>query len=145
MQVQKPPGAELDKLLCVSNRTAIAFKQPPLYTEQLPSSMDDHPQKLGQPSVTGVARGKIPSSDSPSQKGFSDDKELDVSSKFHFSIGWVLKAPFQGMMWKLNNVCEDQTTHFQVSVNTVKVKVGNGITAVPLTSIVEASRGIIGM
>ncbi len=144
MQVQKPPGNELNKLLRVSNETAKAFKQPPLYTEQLPPGMDDGSRKLSQRSVTGkTAREKGSSTGSHSQKGLSSDKDLDMSPNFHISIGWMLKAPSQDMVLTLNSVSVEQSAGFQVSVDTVKVKIGNGVIVVPLSSKKKLSGGII--
>lgn len=145
LQVQKPPGNELNNLLRVSDETAKAFKQPPLYAEQLPPGTDDGSRNLSQRSVTGKkARGKA-SSDSHSQEGLSSDKYLDVSASFHISIGWMLKAPSQDMIMTLNSVSVEQSAEFQVSVDNLKVKVGNGVIAVPFSSKAKPSGGIIGM
>lgn len=144
IQVQKPPRNELNKLLRVSNETAMAFKQPPLYTEQLPPGMDDGSPKLSQRSVTGkTAPAKGSSTGSHSQKGPPSDHDLDVSPNFHISIGWMLKAPSQNMVLMLNRVSVEQSEGFQFPVDTVKVKIGNGVIDVPLSSKEKLSGGII--
>ena len=146
MQVQKPSGDELNKLLRISNETAKAFKQPPLYTEKISSATNDGSRKLGQSILAGTkALGEALSPNPPSLDGPSSNKEPDMSSSFHISIGWTLNAPSRDIMLRLNAVVEKMTTDFEVSVNMVKVKIGNGITAVSLSSKIEASGGIISL
>ena len=65
-----------------------------------------------------------------------------MSSSFHISIGWTLAAPTQDMRQILNTT----GISFQavkVEVNTVKVKIGNGITAISLASKIDDSNKII--
>ena len=146
IQAQKPFGDELFELLRASNETAKAFKQPPLYTGQTPSMMTDDSRKLGGSEPTSKkAWEKSSSTDKPSLNANEINKELDMSSKFHISLGWMLEAPSQDLISKLNSVMEEQAMGFQIPVDTVKVKIGNGITAVPLTSNVQASGGFIDM
>ena len=66
----------------------------------------------------------------------------DVSSSFHISIGWTLDAPTQDLRERLINTDMD----FQgitIDINTVKVKIGNGITAISLAKKIETTNRII--
>ena len=132
LQVQKPSGDELNRLLQISNETVKAFKQPPLYTERISSGINEVSGKLDQSAHTSF------------QKGLPSEKDPDMSSRFHFSIGWTLKTPYQGENLQPDSVVEKEARSLGVFVETVKIKIGNGITAVPLTSMAGASGGIIG-
>ena len=66
----------------------------------------------------------------------------DVSSSFHISIVWTLDAPTQDLRERLNSTDMD----FQgitIDINTIKVKIGNGITAIPLAKKIETTNRII--
>ena len=132
LQVQKPSGDELNRLLQISNETAKAFKQPPLYVERFSSAITEDSGHLNQRAHAAF------------QKGLPSERNVDVSSSFHISIGWTLEAPSQGDILKLNSVIEEEATNFRILVEAVKVKIGNGITAMPLTSKAGESGGIIG-
>ena len=139
MQVQKPPGDELNRLLTISNETAKAFKQPLLYIDATPSAMDLDLHKSCQLTLPGKeAWNKTSFTALHFQERLPSDKEPDMSSSFHISIGWTLEAPSQ-------DVIEEKTMCIQVFVDTVRVKIGNSITAMPLSSQVKASSGIISM
>ncbi len=139
MRVQKHSGDELNRLLTISNETAKAFKQPLLYIESAPSAMDLDLHQPGQPTLTGKeAWSKTSFTNSHFQERLPSDKEPDMSSSFHISIGWTLEAPSQDMI-------EEKTMCVQIFVDTVKVKIGNIITTIPLSSQVKVSGGIIGI
>ena len=65
-----------------------------------------------------------------------------MSSSFHISIGWTLDDPTQDMRQILNTT-GIKFEAIKVEVNTVKVKVGNGITAISLASKIDSSHKII--
>ena len=132
MQVQKDSGDELNRLLGISNEIAKAFKQPPLYAEDISSAIDEDSAELGQ-FAHATAQKQLPS-----------DKDQDMSSSFHISIGWTLSAPSRDTSPKLNSVLEKETTNFRVFVEILKCKIGNSITAVPLTSKISALSGAMG-
>ena len=65
-----------------------------------------------------------------------------MSSSFHISIGWTLDAPTQDMRQILNTTGISLEA-MKVEINTVKVKIGNGITAISLASKIDDSNKII--
>ena len=146
MEAQACAGNELDRLLRCSNTVAKAFKQPQLYAEELPLLNSAEYQMLDQSDITKLdMQGDVLSTGLTSQRASRDEKRVDRPSQFHISIGWTLKAPSEEMVSMLRIRLKDQAIGFHVSVDTVKVKIGNGIIAVPLLSKVEASGGILGM
>lgn len=115
IRIEKPPENELARLLYVTNEVAEGFGQLPLYGE---------PQQL----LSGTApRGQD-----------------DLSSNFHISIAWSLNPPSNDSSVKLENEIDARDIAFQLHVSSVKVKIGNGVTAIALASKVETSNGIIG-
>ena len=81
-----------------------------------------------------------PSSSSFNRSGTSND--ADMSSSFHVSIGWTLDDPTPDMR-QILNTSGISFEAIKVGVNTVKVKVGNGITAISLANKIDDSNKII--
>lgn len=75
-----------------------------------------------------------------SRSGPSND--VDMSPSFHISIGWTLDAPTQGLRERLAATCIDFQA-IKIDVNTVKVKIGNSITAISLAAKIDTSNKII--
>ena len=141
LKLEKASQNGLNKLLHLSNQTAMSFGQPLLYTDSLQSSTDGQSQKR-QAGNVGHSREtrRAASSSSISRSGPCND--MDMSSSFHLSIGWTLSAPSQGLRERLSTTgIEFQA--IRVGVNTIKVKIGNGITAIPLEMKIENSNKII--
>ena len=138
LKLEKAPQNGLNKLLHLSNRTVAGFGQPSLYTD---SSVDGQNRKsqAGIVSRSKKAKGG-PSSSSISR--FEASNDVDMSSSFHISIGWTLAAPTQDMRQILNTTGISFEA-IKVEVNTVKVKIGNGITAISLASKIDESNKII--
>lgn len=138
LKLERPPQNGLNKLLHLSNQTVTDFGQPPLYTDSLQSSTDGQSRKrqAGNGSrskgITGAA-----ASSSMTRSGPSTD--IDMSSNFHISIGWTLGAPTHGLRERVNATgIEFQA--IKVDINTVKAKIGNGITAISLATKIDTSR-----
>jgi hypothetical protein len=68
--------------------------------------------------------------------------DMDASDSFHISVGWVLTAPSEALIEKLNQTRHDVRLA-KIDVHTVKLKIGNGITAVSLASKIDSSNRII--
>ena len=143
LKLEKAPQDGLNKLLHVSNQTAKEFGQPPLYTDWLQPSVDtDRPSRkrhLGNPgrskeTTRAAASGHITR---PAPSSYAD-----MSSSFHVSIGWTLDAPSQTLRERLNTTGIDFQA-IKIDVNTVKAKIGNGITAIPLAVKIDNSNRII--
>lgn len=115
IRIEKPPVNELERLLNVTNGVAQRFGQLPLYGE---------PKQL------------------PS--GFALQSRDDVASSFHISIGWSLNSPSNESSAELKNRIDVRDIFFQLHVSSIKVKIGNGVTAIPLASKVEIFNGILG-
>lgn len=141
LKLEKAPQNGLNKLLHLSNRTVTEFGQPSLYTDSLQSSLDGHSRKrqagnVGRSNkITGAAGSASTSHSGPSN-------HIDMISSFHISIGWTLDAPSQGLRDIVNTTGID-FRDIKVDVNTVKVKIGNGITAISLGTKIDNSNRII--
>lgn len=138
LRLEKAPQNDLNKLLHLSNRTVVGFGQPSLYVDSSVCGQNLKSQTLF------VSRRKTakrdPSSSSISRTGASND--VDMSSNFHISIGWTLAAPTQDMRQLLDGTGITFEA-IKVEVDTVKVKIGNGITAISLGSKIDESNKMI--
>ena len=141
LKLEKAPQNGLNKLLHVSNQTVTNFGQAPLYTNMLQDSHDGQSRKR-QAANRGRSKEtmRVTASSSMSHSGLSNDN--DMSSSFHVSIGWTLGDPTQDVNERLNTNGID-FHNLKVDVNTVKVKIGNGITAVSLALKIDSSNKIL--
>ena len=139
LKLERPPQDVLNKLLHLSNQTVSDFGQPPLYTDSLQSSAGGRSRKR-QAGNRGRSKETTRVSSSLSRSGPSN--YIDVSSSFHISIGWTLGAPTQGLKERLNTTGVDFEA-LKVDVNTVKVKIGNSITAISLATKIDPLNKII--
>ncbi|KAL8961736.1 MAG: hypothetical protein Q9193_001755 [Seirophora villosa] len=145
VQTEKPPGDELNKLLRPSNRVARSFEQPHLYTRQesltATSPMD---RKKGQSRFSrGKRAGLLGAKSQLSSQSSTMDE--DASDHFHISIGWTLEKPYEDSSDAADVGIDEQVMlKLSVAVRTVKVKVGNGIVAIPLWAKTVQSNGIAG-
>ena len=138
LKLERAPQNGLNKLLHVSNETVTGFGQPSLYTESLKPSLDGRSRKrqasrsketsaAAASSTMGRAAPSIPN---------------DMSSSFHLSIGWILGAPMEGLVERLNTLVIDYQA-IKVDVHTVKAKIGNGITAISIATKIDNLNKII--
>lgn len=130
MQLERAPQDGLNQLMKISNRVAGSFGQLPLYAEPQPS--------FGLPSAK---RRRGPTDSASSSDMASSNSNTDMSSSFHISIGWTMSPPSQDLVDVLDRVTE--LKEIKVDVRTVKAKIGNSITSIPLTSKVDVSNSII--
>ncbi|KAI4192250.1 MAG: hypothetical protein LQ346_004397 [Caloplaca aetnensis] len=74
------------------------------------------------------------------------ETEEDASAHFHISIGWTLKEPIQGRLEEetIGNIAGRMPLSLELRVQMVKVKVGNGIVAIALSTKAVESNGIAG-
>lgn len=70
--------------------------------------------------------------------------DIDLASRFHISIGWSLNPPPADLNSTLKSESGKHNTTYEFHISSVKVKIGNGVTAYSLPSKVETSNGIIG-
>lgn len=69
--------------------------------------------------------------------------DFDMTSHFHVSIGWSLTRPCENMLAELKSITNDPLFPFRFSIDSLKVKIGNAVTAIALPSKVEAVNSII--
>lgn len=126
MQLDQAPQDGLNQLLKISNRIAKFFGQSPLYAESQPSF-----------GLRSAKRRKGPIDSA------SSNRNTDISSSFHISIGWTTTLPSQDLVDALDRVADFEV--FKINVRIVKAKIGNNITSIPLAAKVDASNSIIEM
>lgn len=141
LKLERAPQNGLNKLLHLSNRTVTSFGQPPLYIDSQQSSVDGQSRKR-QAGNVGRSKESRRAASSSATNRTEPPNDLDMSSSFHVSIGWTLSAPTQGMRERLNSSGIDSRA-IKFDVNTVKVKIGNGITAISLAVKIDNSNKII--
>ena len=67
----------------------------------------------------------------------------DMTPCFHISIGWSRKRPLKEMEEKLDNLDHVQWTGQGISIDSLKVKIGNTVTTMPLPTKVDAHKGFL--
>lgn len=141
LKLESAPQNGLNKLLHLSNQTITDFGQPPLYIDLLQYSANRQSRER-QAGNRGRSKQFAKAAVSSSTTRSGPSKDIDMSSSFHISIGWTLGAPAQRLRERLSTIGIDFRS-LKVDVNTVKVKIGNGITAVSLAKKIEPSNRII--
>lgn len=141
LKLERAPQDGLNTLLHLSNQTVISFGQPPLYTHLLQYSVNGQFRKrqAANGGRSREIRGVAASSSTNYSRPVSD---IDMSLNFHISIGWTLGAPTQDLRERLNTTGIDFQA-LKVDISTVKVKIGNSVTAVSLATKIESSNKII--
>lgn len=132
LRIVQSTTLELVQLLGISNGVVTKFGQRPLYHEQ---------QRISYPSNV--------LNEDPATKVNKIERLYPVpklmASQFHISIGWSLDA-LPNHTEKLRNMFTLDDTMFKFDVSTVKVKIGNEVTAFSLLSEVDnTSNRIIGI
>ncbi|KAM0804110.1 U6 snRNA phosphodiesterase Usb1 [Usnea florida] len=141
LKLEKPPQDDLNKLLQFSNQNVTAFGQPPLYTDSL-QPLPDAQSRKRQAGNRGRSKEMTGAAASSFMNSSGSISYPDVSSSFHISIGWTLDAPTQDLRERLNSTDID-LQGITIDINTVKVKIGNGITAISLANKIETTNRII--
>lgn len=141
LKLERASQNGLNKLLHLSNQTVANFGQPPLYTDLLQYSADGRSRK--RPTANrGRSKETTKAAISSSMSHSEPLTDIDMSSSFHISIGWTLGVPSQDLRERLNTRGIDFLT-LKVDVSTVKVKIGNGITAISLATKIDSSNKMI--
>lgn len=142
MRLHRAPQDGLNELLRTSNTVVQKFGQPTLYTDSQ-SSRAAHPmdpQGHKKPQKGSKKPGSASSKNYLSHMELA--KYLDASASFHVSIGWTLTTPSESLSEKLDHASQDFQA-MKININSVKVKIGNSITSIPLASKVDTSHTII--
>lgn len=119
LQVQRPGGDALNRLLRWSNRVCADHGLAQLY--------------LAPPREAAVTRSK--SRTSGDSRPVAQGLEVDCSDKFHFSIAWTLQQPDNAEVLQHDSSVEDALENaatLSVEFESVKVKIGNTVTSLPL-------------
>ena len=138
MRLDEAPQNELNRILRISNEIVESVGQLPLYEDL----RVDPPQKCRAGARTQKGDILAFSSSSSPHRAPVASVSIVTSSSFHISIGWTLKTPSQALVKRLETV-GDNVTNVTVTINAVKLKIGNGITAIRLASNIETSNKII--
>ena len=128
------------KLLKASNAAAGEFGQPPLYATT--ETQADYEKTNQKPRAKRVRLGGGDFRDGLAAKAEVDKEDEEMVGAFHFSIGWTLKAPDERTVERLKDVTA-ASKGFDIRVENVKVKMGNGVSVIPLTEKRDSSNGII--
>lgn len=123
LQLEKPAGNELNKLLHASNIALANFDQPPLYSTQSFTS------------PSRVSRQK------QSRQSIAIE---DLSSFFHISIAWRLTAPTATDQNSVRAFKLASLASKTIAFSTVKIKIGNAIENIELVSKPTIAKGLFG-
>ena len=139
MRLDRAPQDGLNELLRMSNTIVQRFGQPTLYTDSQPSRATHpmYPQAHKKPRKDSAKPDAASSTDS-----LSHMELVDASASFHVSIGWTLTTPSDSLSKKLKHASHD-FQGMKISIDSVKVKIGNSITSIPLASTIDTSHTII--
>ena len=141
MRLGKAPRDSLNQLLRISNEIVQVFGQPPLYEDsQIRPQVHDTRRQKKRPMGRSQTAFVSTSQEYPTHVAALND--MDASDSFHISVGWVLTAPSEALVEKLNQTRHDLQL-VKIDVHTVKLKIGNGITALSLASKIDSSNRII--
>ena len=141
MRMEQDAEDLLTALLVISNQTVVRFGQPPLYAMSIgagssavrtfgsmPNTIHDHHQQVHQQQDQASRGARV--DDSGSSYGF------------HVSIGWILQEPSTSALMILKEL-EDSLEPFSIAISSIKVKMGNTVNVIPLSSMQGSSSGII--
>jgi hypothetical protein len=126
LRLRKPEGDGLNRLLDVCNGTVEEYLQPPLYAasrspRERPLKVHGRPRKQGSNNI--VALPKI-------------DGLSDFSTAFHISIAWALEKPSSPVAdltrAAINDEILESLKRVPITVDALKIKVGNIVTSVSL-------------
>lgn len=112
LHVAKPENDGLNRLLEISNRALAQFNQPPLYAV---------PSPVSRPSRASAAH------DHSSQR-------VDYSACFHVSLAWGLSEPSARDEERVAGIDRSPLENLHVRFDSVKVKIGNHVESIPLST-----------
>lgn len=145
LRLEQPANNGLNRMLEVSNNVLSSFGQLPLYAvsqSQTRPSISENRSKSGSHSNRTV-RNKHRTG-----RGRTDmvpqSARTDFSSHFHISVGWSIDKPSPEELKRATSADVSDLTNERIKFDTVKVKIGNAITAIPLFKGVEVGKGLIG-
>lgn len=129
LRVKRPENDNLNDLLKLSNRSLVLFGQPPLYETSLVANKK--------------SRGAVQRLQS--QPDDQADTEDDYSHCFHISLAWSLMEPSLEEKKRVANVDLRELRDLSVHFNSVKAKIGNNVSSIPLSTETLEERGFGGL
>lgn len=139
LRLQKPEGDGLNRLLAVCNGTVEEYSQPPLYAAS---------RLEGQRSPKVSKRQKWHGRDNIGASP-KNDGTLDFSSAFHISIAWAFEQPSSFLMrntkTSINNDVFEPLKRVSITVDALKVKIGNIVKSISLPLKAADGKGIFGV
>lgn len=147
VRVKKPPGDQLNKLLQASNLAAQTLNQPRLYvTQDSPAApVAKNMRRSSANKQRGSKAKSVTFEEQVVEKSGSQSHEEDMSDRFHISIGWTLQNPEGKSGEVVGDVGTNSSIELEIPIETVKVKIGNGIVVLPLASITAETNGMVGL
>ncbi|KAI9886212.1 MAG: hypothetical protein M1823_002008 [Watsoniomyces obsoletus] len=149
LRVARPAEDALIRLLRLSNRSALAYGQPPLYAEGsqetgIAPAPRDRPRGNG-PQRNVRARRPCSQSSTPKPSVVEEKVSNDA---FHISLAWTLERPTAEMMSELKSINDSDRMKdvrgLRIQFLSVKLKIGNAVKDLPLPVRVTEGRGLIG-
>lgn len=115
LTLNKPRNKELQRLLTACNRVAKEFNLPELYAADRAGSVG------------------VPTSQQAEEEYLPTTTKFQDNDKFHISIGWTLQRP--ETFDYLESAYPEYITSLGIHFTTIRLKIGNQITAIPLDKI----------
>ena len=140
MRLGQAPKDNLNELLRISNTLVQTHNQPPLYIDSQPAQTNARREYKAQPE--GRSNSTLGFSFQASPDHSATANYVDASSSFHVSIAWRLAAPSESLTEQLHHASKD-LQDIEIGIQTIKVKMGNGLTSIPLASRIDTSNRII--
>ncbi|MCJ1468874.1 poly(U)-specific 3'-to-5' RNA exonuclease [Pseudocyphellaria aurata] len=141
LRIGHTPKNELTRLLQLSNEVVENIGQQPLYEEPHLIPSVSQPRGQDQRASRKLDRSTMLR---PKSRKVDSSHTVDLSSRFHISIGWSLTPPPADLDLTMKHETGISDISYKIHINLVKVKIGNGVTAYSLPSKVETSNGILG-
>lgn len=145
LRLEQPTEDGLNRLLRVSNFVLNSIGQPPLYAMSQPQVRESPFKSRGK---AGIHGNRTVRSEDRLGGGRTDmvwkSASADFSSYFHISIGWRLEKPCDEELERARSADITDLSSKRIKFESVKLKVGNAITVVPLAKEVQVGKGLIG-
>jgi hypothetical protein len=149
MNLARPDNDGLNRLLHLSNTVVTSFGQLPLYTlrgkhisskRRCPESREREREE-GDDSHHAVDYGLAPD---------LADHRVDCSSLFHVSLAWSLSEPSNRHIECSRspedvNAIKQNIASLSIRFDSIKTKIGNAVSVVPLQVKAEEEKGLLGL
>lgn len=139
--IKKPPYDELNRLLEACNEASEKCGHPGLYS----GGKGDGPMETSTLMDRAQKRRRSSAKTEPLQDSLIDER-IDRTENFHISIAWNLEEPAREWIDLVRNLDVNQSV--KIPFDAVKVKIGNSVHSIPLSSSTSTARrgsGILGL